>query len=119
MSGKFKCDADKLFIMPFTNEDKAIIQHYCLDKGYRLRKLLNEFPDKGWTEGGLKKLLKKINETGSCERLPGSGRPVTASTEENIEAVEALIESQEENGQGTHLSQNEIAEKLGIAQSSV
>ena len=48
--------------MPFGSEDKIVIKHYRVkivikhyrvDKHYSARKLLNEFPDKGWTLGGL------------------------------------------------------------------
>ncbi len=54
--------------MLFSFEDKIIIKHYRLDKNYGVRRLLTEFPNKGWTFGGLKDLLKKIDETVSIER---------------------------------------------------
>ena len=44
---------DNEFTMPFTEEDKIIIKHYRMDKGYGARRLLTEFPDRGWTRGGL------------------------------------------------------------------
>ena len=66
--------------MPFSKENKIIIKHR-LDKGYGRKKLLNEFPGKDWSAGGLDKLLCKIDETQSVERKAGSGRPRTATTE--------------------------------------
>ena len=57
--------------MPFSNDDKIVIKHYVLDKNYGRKKLLAEFPGRGWTDGGLKYLVKKIRETGSVERKIG------------------------------------------------
>ena len=53
------------------------------------------------------------------KRIGGSGRPKIAAADENIAAVDDLIQSQEENGPGTHLSQRQIAREIGISQSSV
>ena len=47
-------------------------------------------------EERLQKFLKKLRETGSFERRPGSGHPKSARTAENINAVEQLILSQED-----------------------
>ena len=52
------------------------------------------------------------------DRRPGSGRPVTVTTEENEELVGDLICSQEENT-GTHLSPQEIEKVTGISRKSV
>ena len=49
--------------MPFTEQDKNIIKHYRSEKEYGRTKLLEEFPNRGWTLGRLGKLLKKFNET--------------------------------------------------------
>jgi len=35
----------------------------------------NEFSDKSWTKRGVNKLLKKLWDTGTADRRPGSGRP--------------------------------------------
>ena len=104
--------------MPFSKEDKIIIKHYRLDKGYGRKKLLNEFPGKDWSAGGLDKLLHKIDETQSVERKAGSGRPRTARTEEIIEIVEELICSQEDEPK-SHKTPREIARETGISHSSV
>ncbi|XP_066927411.1 uncharacterized protein [Clytia hemisphaerica] len=52
------------------------------------------------------------------DRRPGSGRPITATTEENGDLVEEMICSQEEVP-GTHISPQEIAPMIGISRSSV
>ena len=104
--------------MPFSNEDKIVIKHYRVDTHYSARKLLNDFPDNGWTLGGLHWLLKKIDDTGSLERRTGSGRPKTSRTEENLQIGEKLILSQEDQPQ-THKSLREIEMDTGIPKSMV
>lgn len=104
--------------MPFSEEDKVVIKHYRMEKGYGARRLLSEFPDKGWTLGGLKTFLEKIDATGSVERREGSGRPRTVRTEENAEFVLARTVSKE--GQpGTHSTPPQIAKEMGVSVSSV
>ena len=51
---------------------------------------------KSWTKRGVNKLLKKLQDTGTVDRRPGSGRPHSARTEENFETVNDLVLSQEE-----------------------
>ena len=63
-------------------------------------------------------LIKKIKETGSTERPKGSGRPVTATTEENASIFEELVCSQEDEP-GTHNSIREITPRISISKSSV
>ena len=63
-------------------------------------------------------LIKKIKETGSTERRKGSGRPVTATTEENASIFEELVCSQEDEP-GTHNSIRQIAPWISISKSSV
>ena len=48
---------------------------------------MSMFPDKQWSLGGLKKLIRKIDDTGTVERLsvPGSGRPRTARVADKID----------------------------------
>ena len=63
-------------------------------------------------------LLKRFEKDGSMDRRPGSGRPVTVTTEENEKLVADFICSQEENT-GTHLSPREIEKVTGISRTSV
>ena len=87
-------------------------------KRYGAKRFLKEFPEKGWSKSGLEKLIRKIDSTSSVERLPGSGRPRTTRTVENIERVEALVLSQENKPQ-THRTERQIARETGIHRSSV
>jgi transposase len=104
--------------MVFTNDDKVAIKFLRQNKGYGAKRLMSEFPTKSWKLSGLKKLIKKIDETGSIERRPGAGRPRTARCDDNIEQVEQLALSQE-NKPGTHFTQREIARELNVSRSTV
>jgi len=73
--------------MKIADGDAVFIKNLYLSKGWGARKLLNEFPDEGWTLGSIDYLLKKIHKTGTVNRQPGSGRPRSARTDENIETV--------------------------------
>jgi len=63
------------------------------------------------------KLLKNLRNTGTVDRRPGSGRPRSARTEENVERVNDLALSQEDKLQ-THRTVREISREMGIHQSS-
>src|ERR1700690_129350 len=104
--------------MPFSKEDKISIKFLRQNKQYGAKQFLKEFPQKGWSLGGLKKLIKKIDTTGSAARCPGSGRRRTVRTVDNIDDVEALVLSQDDNPQ-THGTQRQIAREPGISQTSV
>lgn len=99
---------DAIDKMPFSYEDKSAIKLLRQQKGYGANKLIKEFPSKRWTKGGLDKLLKKIDSTGSIERKQGSGRQRSVRTDDKIHAVEDLVLSQD-NAPQTHRSQREIA----------
>jgi len=104
--------------MTFSEEDKIAINFLRQNKNYGAKKFLTKFPDKGWTLGGLKALLRKIDLTGSSKRRMGSGRRRTARKIENIQQVQDLVLSQEDQPQ-SHLSVREIAREIGISKSSV
>jgi len=61
--------------MKIADEDAVLIKNLYLSKGWGARKLLNEFPDKGWKLGSIDYLLKKIRKTGTVNIQLGSGRP--------------------------------------------
>ena len=44
-------------------------------KGYTAKRLTDELAEKSWTKLGVNKLLKKLRDTGTDDRQPGSGRP--------------------------------------------
>jgi len=104
--------------MPFFYEDKCATKLLRQHKGYGANKLIEEFPSKQWSKGGLNKLLKKIDSTGSAERILGSGRPRTVRTDDKICLVEELVLGQE-NAPQTHRSEREIARETGIELTSV
>ena len=87
--------------MVFTAEDKILIKHLVLLKDYSSRRLIKEFPNNGWNKNGFDNLLRKTRAAESVDRKPGSGRPRSMRTSENIEAVQDLILSQEDRPQ-TH-----------------
>ena len=104
--------------MVFSKEDRMLIQNLYQVKGYGAKRLIKEFPQKEWKLRGLNYLLKRLRETGTTDRLPGSGRPRTARTTENIDAVNDLVLSQEEAPR-THKTTRHIARELTISRRSV
>lgn len=104
--------------MAFSEEDKYVIKCLREEKNYSARRLLREFPGKGWSLGGLNHLVRKIDTYRTVKRRLGSGRPRTARTVENIDEVQGLVLSQEDMP-NTHRSQRQIARETGISQRSV
>ena len=107
-----------LIIMVFSSEDRILIEQLHRSKGYGARKLVKEFPEKGWKVCSLGHLLKKLKDTGTTNRQAGSGRPRTARTPENVDVVGDMICSQE-NAPGTHRTVRQILREAGILKSSV
>ena len=89
--------------MVFSAEDKAIIKHYYVDKDISAYRIWKDNPEKGWNKWSVKRLVKRLDKYGTMDRRLGSGRPITASTDENQEEVDDLICSQEEPGTHTHI----------------
>ena len=54
--------AEGYLIMVFS-EDKILIKHLYVYKGYSARQLISEFPEKGWKLKSFNYLLKKLLET--------------------------------------------------------
>ena len=104
--------------MKISQEDAILIKNLYLSKGYGARRLLTEFPDKGWKLGSIDHLLKKIRKTGTVDRQPGSGRPRLVRVDENIGKVENLVLSQEDKPK-THRSIRKISRETGIHRSTV
>jgi len=87
-------------------------------KGYNARQLRTEFPDKGWTPSSTNRLLKNFRDTGTVDRRQCSSRPRSASTDKNIDQVNDMVLSQEDQPR-THSTVREISRKTGIPKSSV
>lgn len=104
--------------MAFSEEDKVVIKFLRQNKQYGAKKFLKEFPQKPWSLGGLNKLIKKIDTTGTADRRSGSGRKRTIRTVDKIDDVEDLILSQDDKPQ-THRTQRQISRELNISQTSV
>ena len=94
-------------------EDKIFIKNLWQCKNYGSKRLIKEFPDKNWKKGTLDNFLRKLKATGSVERTVGSGRPRSSRTEDNITAVEELIQSQEGKSK-THMSTRQISKELNL-----
>ena len=82
------------------------------------KRLTDEFREKSWTNHGVNKLLKKLQDTGTVDRRPGSRRLCSASAEENVETINDLVLSQEDKPQ-TQRTVHEISRETGIHRSSV
>jgi len=98
--------------MVFSDKNKILIKSLYL-KGYTAKMLTDEFPEKSWTKHGVNTLLKKLQDTGTVDRRPGSGRLHSACTDENGETVYNLVLSQEDKPQ-THRTVCEISWETGI-----
>jgi len=103
--------------MPFAVEDKCAIKVLRTEER-GAKRICKEFAQKQWSVNSVKKLISKIDKTGSIVHAPRSGRPMTARTATNIDTVADLVCSQE--GQpGTGKCLREIEIQTGISRSSV
>ena len=87
--------------MVLNEEDHILIKNVYYFKGYGAKRLISEFPAKGWKKTTVNDFFKRLKETGSTVRKLGSGRPRTVRTVANISAVNDLVLSQEDAPQ-TH-----------------
>ena len=85
---------------------------------YGAKKLIREFPTKGWSVSSVNKLLKKLRDTGTTARRAGSGRCRSARIGDNGDSINELVLSQE-GAQKTHRSTRQIARETGINHLSV
>ena len=74
-----------------TNDDKVLIKALREEKSFSLTQILREFPNRGWKKSTVAYFLRKLSETGSSDRRPGSGRPKSVRTDENVQTVKELI----------------------------
>jgi len=77
-------------------EDRGLICNMRTHKGWGSTRMIKEFPNKMWKRRAVDYLIKKIDLDGTTVRKPGSGRPKSARTTENVEIVSELICSQED-----------------------
>jgi AraC-like DNA-binding protein len=101
-----------------TAEDRILIKQLRIEKQWGARRMTNEFPNKAWSIASVSRAINKIDNNSTTERKPGSGRPRSARTQQNIERVSELICSQD-NDPHSHKSPREIQRETGISRSSV
>ena len=104
--------------MVLSEEDRTLIKNLYYFKSYGAKRLISEFPAKGWKKTTVNDFLKHLKETGSTTQKSGSGRPRTVQTAANISAVNDLVLSQEDASQ-THRTTQQIVREMGIHRSSV
>jgi len=75
--------------MVFTDQDKILIKSLYL-KGYTAKRLTDEFPEKSWTKRGVNKMFRKLRDTGTVDRQPGSGRPRSARTKDKNSSADEI-----------------------------
>jgi transposase len=84
--------------------DKIRIQ-ILREQGYGARAICKAYPEKSWNLSTVSNICKRVDERGSAiERKVGSGRPKSARTDANINAVRELLCSQEDKP-GTGMSE--------------
>ena len=104
--------------MTFNEADTNLIKFLRQVKISGAKCFLREFPNRGWTLGGLNALILKIDKTGSTQRQPDSGRPKTDRTVTNSELVETLVLSQDDLPQ-THCTPLQISRETTLSRSTV
>jgi len=110
--------------MVFSADGRILNENLCKFKNYGAKRLIREFPTKGWSVSNVKvlcsvnKLLKKLRDTGTTARRAGSGRRRSARIDDNVDSVNELVLSQE-GALKTHRSTRQIARETGIHHSSV
>jgi len=101
-----------------THDDKMRIQT-LREQGMGYKAIKSAYPDKNWSIDTLKTICRRIDVTGSAvDRKKGSGRPKSARSINNIDKVQQLIYSQEDEP-GTSRSTRQVAAEVGISQRSV
>jgi len=79
----------------FSDKPKILTKHLYQLKGYNLRQFRTEFSDPESTPSSNNMLLKTFRDTVTVDRRQGSDRPRSASTNENIDQVNDVALSQE------------------------
>ncbi len=98
--------------------DKMRIQT-LREQGWDAKAIKSAYPAKQWKLCTLKKICQRIDRTGlGFARKDGSGRPKSVRSVDNIEKVQELICSQE-NEPGTSKSTRQVASEIGISATSV
>ena len=78
--------------MVFSNDDLAVIKILFEEKGWRGKRIVQEYLRKNWSRQSINRVINKLIETGSVARKPGSVGTTTATTVENSESVDQLCQ---------------------------
>jgi len=65
------------------DKSKILIESFYL-KGYTAKRLTDEFPEKSWIKCGVDKLFKKLSDTCTVERRPGSGMQLVPALKKTL-----------------------------------
>ena len=104
--------------MVFSANDRILIYELRTHRRLKAQEMLDEWPMKQWKIVAVSRLINKIDQTGSANRKRGSGRPKTVRTQENIDTVAGLVQSQEDKPH-SHKTPNEIVATTGLKRSSI
>ena len=58
--------------MTFAKEDKILIK-VRQEQGCGAKRFVKKFPNKNWSLSSMNNMLKKIDQTGTVDRKPGTG----------------------------------------------
>jgi len=77
--------------MVFSADDRILIENLYNFKNYGPKRLIREFPTKGWSVSSVNKLLKKLQDTSTTASRAGSGRRRGARIDDNVDSVNELV----------------------------
>jgi len=82
-------------------------------ESYSVKKLIKQFPTKGWKKTTLNDFIKQLRDTGLAEHKAGSSWPRKMHTDENINLVNELVLSQK-YASLSHDTCRKIARETGL-----
>ena len=74
-----------------SKEYRVLIKMLRVEKGYDAKRLMAEFPTRNWSLAAVKRLLQKIDATGSADRKTGSDLRRTARTDGKVGNVNSYF----------------------------
>jgi len=103
--------------MVFSEEDRVLNKVLHQEKDFGAKNFIKKFPNKNWSLSSLKKLLTKIDQTGSFDHKPGSGKKRTIWIAQDVDSDEELVLSQE-SAPGTHKTIRRLQKRLEFPKQS-
>ena len=99
--------------MVLSEEDRILIKNLYYFKGYGTKRLISEFPSKGWKKTTVNDFLKRLKETGSTIQKLGKN----SSNSGEYQRSQCFVH--QEDAPQTHCTTRQIARETGIHRSSV